>query len=60
MFATLWAIFRNIFYFSGCFLVVVWFELVGWGGVRLIIFLRGEEVAKMPIRWRKTDEMVPM
>lgn len=38
MFATLWAIFRNIFYFSGCFLVVVWFELVGWGGVRTIIF----------------------
>ena len=60
MFATLWAIFRNIFYFRGCFLVVEWFELVGWGGVRLIIFLRGVEVAKMPIRWRKTDEMVPM
>lgn len=60
MFATLWAIFRNIFYFSGCFGVVVWFELVGWGGVRPIIFLRGVEVAKMPIRWRNTDEMVPM
>ena len=60
MFATLWAIFRNIFYFRGRFWVVVWFELVGWGGERLIIFLRGVEVAKMPIRWRKTDEMVPM
>lgn len=60
MFATLWAIFRNIFYFSGCFWVVVWFELVGWGGVRPIIFLRGVEVAKMPIRWRNTDEMVSM
>lgn len=60
MFATLWAIFRNIFYFRGCFWVVEWFELVGWGGVRLIIFLRGVEVAKMPIRWRNTDEMVSM
>lgn len=60
MFATLWAIFRNIFYFRGCFWVVEWFELEGWGGVLPIIFLRGVEVAKMPIRWRKTDEMVPM
>lgn len=60
MFATLRAIFRNIFYFRGCFWVVEWFELVGWGGVRLIIFLRGVEVAKMPIRWRNTDEMVSM
>lgn len=41
MFATLWAIFRNIFYFRGCFWVVEWFELVGWGGVRPIFFARG-------------------
>ena len=52
--------FSQYFLFSGCFWVVVWFELVGWGGVRPIIFLRGVEVAKMPIRWRNTDEMVPM
>lgn len=52
--------FSQYFLLSGCFWVVEWFELVGWGGVRPIIFLRGVEVAKMPIRWRKTDEMVPM
>ena len=52
--------FSQYFLLSGCFGVVEWFELVGWGGVRLIIFLRGVEVAKMPIRWRKTDEMVSM
>ena len=52
--------FSQYFLLSGCFLVVEWFELEGWGGVRPIIFLRGVEVAKMPIRWRNTDEMVSM
>ena len=51
--------FSQYFLFSGCFWVVEWFELLGWGGVRPI-FLRGVEVAKMPIRWRNTDEMVSM
>ena len=30
--------FSQYFLFSGCFWVVEWFELVGWGGVRPIIF----------------------
>ena len=30
--------FSQYFLLSGCFWVVAWFELVGWGGVRTIIF----------------------
>ena len=34
--------FSQYFLFSGCFWVVEWFELVGWGGVRpIILFARG-------------------
>ena len=55
MFATLWAIFRNIFYFSGCFLVVVWFELVGWGGVRTIIFFARGGSGEKRMKWCRCD-----
>ena len=51
---------QYFFIFRGVF--GLWSGLSWWVGVVCgrLFFLRGVEVAKMPIRWRNTDEMVSM